>query len=406
MGASTNAGRKTTAETNLFNTHALNLMHAHNCREWGLALELGVLERIEDLNEIKMCHHYNDQHLAETSQYRTRLCDMSHDLASDGYPDPPPAVAEELNKMNPAEANLLVKEVSRLVLDDLYGGRDNKFYPRPGVCNDEEEALQFKALTSKVFKLLPSPSSKNVRPAAIFMQYGDPRRFWLEAHFQRAFRPHLKRIQNKEWDTGPVRICSCPVAIIRVLGVAELLTHHINSYHFAVLKLRKTRKANCAKVPELDEGIAVQSESGSDLNEMLLYYGCKSAYLSKLLANGFEPNSPGNEPTPFGSGCYFFTTASKPDFYTDSVESMDRPQFKSHRVMIVARVALGEIYEARQFGRRRLGSQYDSVMGVPRERGGCVEYDEFCVKPERAVPQFAIYYRHEENCECKTCLAT
>merc|ERR1711933_38459 len=104
-------------------------------------------------------------------------------------------------------------------------------------------------------------------------------------------------------------------------------------------------------------------------------------------------------------GAYFTTMASKADYYTDLFSHGGQ---SSSRVIFVARVALGEIHEAKTCDSslrrppvRNDGLRFDSVLGVPRSRGGRVDHDEFIVyERKQCCPQFAIVYRHKPTCRC------
>ena len=96
----------------------------------------------------------------------------------------------------------------------------------------------------------------------------------------------------------------------------------------------------------------------------------------------------------FGGGSYFTTRASKADFYTEKLSPIS-----SLRQMLVARVALGEVSEATAFDSFLRcppldadGLRCDSVLGVPRSRGGCVDHDEFVVYERKQAVVFSLDY--------------
>ena len=46
----------------------------------------------------------------------------------------------------------------------------------------------------------------------------------------------------------------------------------------------------------------------------------------------------------------------------------------------------------------------NSVVAITQASGGCVEHPEYIVyKEAQTLPQFAIWYKHKQGCECTHC---
>lgn len=244
----------------------------------------------------------------------------------------------------------------------------------------------------------------------ILLNNDDPRRLWLEDYFQSALKPHRRTYTSSEW---------CPQPLVNVVKVYEVRNGAINAQYLQELKqVAAARPGHRQKAPELEQAICLRTHfSGPKLNEALLFHGCKWETVFQILREGFDSRLGGtNVGAAFGIGTYFSTVSSKADLYSQRWEDwQQRPSNcdvpPELRCMICARVVLGEIYETRRsdstLRRPPIGRDHircDSVLGVPRERGGCVDYDEFVVyKPGQAVPQFVIEYAHVPECECRFC---
>ena len=117
----------------------------------------------------------------------------------------------------------------------------------------------------------------------------------------------------------------------------------------------------------------------------------------------------------FGVGSYFAENASKADRYTWSATG--RQQRTQERCIIVARVCLGSTHitpigmPAATMPPNRLdgsGSPLDSVTAEKRNRatgfGGAVDLREYVVYDKgQALPEYKIWYKHEQRCECAQC---
>lgn len=223
----------------------------------------------------------------------------------------------------------------------------------------------------------------------------DPRHQWLKALFLSSWRQHRRAYDSTEW---------CPEAKVEVHELWEVYNDVAAAgYRQELARMCEKRPRGGKSVPELKNAVSVRTSIGGQrLNEALLYHGCSLDTYMSILREGFDARlGGGSVGQAFGIGTYFTTLASKADFYTSSFSSSRR------RVMLGARVALGEVHEQMTYDTslRRPPGDCDSVLGVPRSRGGCVDHDEFIIyKLHQAIPQFVYVYSHQPDCRCRTCV--
>jgi len=263
-----------------------------------------------------------------------------------------------------------------------------------------------------IFALKVQATDQSKRYDRTILLPGDPRRRWLEDYFMSSLQAHRVTFGSDEW---------CAAPDIEIMKICEVVNQSANScYLRELMHMRGARPGGCVLPPELEPTIRGRTDTtGPRLNEVLLFHGCRWETVFSILREGFDSRLGGtNVGAAFGIGAYFSTCASKADQYTQRWGDWDRaprgpateipPQL---RCLLIARVALGEIHEQRTpdstLRRPPLGpdgSRYDSVMGVPRRRGGCVDYDEFIVyKSAQATPQFLVEYEHLPSCRCCFC---
>lgn len=239
----------------------------------------------------------------------------------------------------------------------------------------------------------------------------DPRRQWLEEYINGSLMSHRKTYESEEW-------CSPPQ--IEIIRVSEVFNPTVNNAFYQQLsQMSEVWGSERMPVPELHRAIPIRTAwDQSRMNEVLLFHGCKWDSLFGILREGFDPRLGGvNTGAAFGIGCYFTTVASKADAYTERWDEWEgRPNCEipsELRCLLVARVALGEVFEMFEadssLRRPPVGPnevRCDSVLGVPRQRGGVVDYDEFVIyKQAQAAPQFIVDYKHTECCTCRSCMA-
>jgi hypothetical protein len=146
-----------------------------------------------------------------------------------------------------------------------------------------------------------------------------------------------------------------------------------------------------------------------DLNEFLLFHGAPSSLIDRLIFQGLDLRYAGNNAGKmFGHGIYFASNASKSDIYTRP----DLPGRPGVRCMLVTRVCLGEPHRASRsdVNMRKAPDRLDgkgplsSVVGLKQDEGGVLAHREYIVYREsQTLPQYAIWYKHEDGCQCTHC---
>jgi len=272
-------------------------------------------------------------------------------------------------------------------------------------------AGSLESIAEWVFALNPHSLRPKTAYERVLVSPGDPRRQWLEDYFLASLQAHRRSYNSEEW---------CPKAELQVMKIWEVINESANdAYRRELAQLQASRPGDRSRVAELERALHVRTDlSGSHLNEALLFHGCRWESVFAILREGFDSRLGGtNTGAAFGIGSYFSTVASKADQYTQRWGDWERrPSVQvppELRCMLVARVALGEIHEMsvsdQTLRRPPLGPdgvRCDSVLGVPRTRGGCVDYDEFVVyKMSQATPQFVMEYEHKPECRCRSCVS-
>lgn len=243
----------------------------------------------------------------------------------------------------------------------------------------------------------------------VLLPPNDPRREWLEGYVKGSLMHHRKSYDSDDW---------CPPPEVEIIRVSEVLNPtSSNAYGQQLAQMQEIWTTDRESVPELVRAIPIRTSwNGPRMNEVLLFHGCKWDAVFGILREGFDTRLGGTGTgAAFGIGSYFTTVASKADGYTERWEDWEHhPDVEvppELRCMLVARVALGEIHEMEEadasLRRPPPGPnnvRCDSVLGVPRDRGGCVDYDEFVIyKPAQATPQFIVDYQHISSCQCRCC---
>ena len=153
----------------------------------------------------------------------------------------------------------------------------------------------------------------------------------------------------------------------------------------------------------------VQSFTGMDMNEFLLFHGAPSSLIDRLCLQGFDTRYAGeHRGKMFGHGVYFASNSSKSDIYTQP----DLSCSPGLRCLLVTRVCLGEPYRAASgdANMRKPPDRSDgkgplsSVVGLRTDEGGALMHREYIVyKEAQALPQYAVWYKHEAGCQCTHC---
>ena len=163
-------------------------------------------------------------------------------------------------------------------------------------------------------------------------------------------------------------------------------------------------ESHCSPCP-LD-AISVQTFSGKDMNEYLLFHGAPADKIERMQNQGLDPRYAGNHfGAMFGSGSYFAPNSSKSDIYTDVNQ-------QGERCILLVRVCVGEASMAKEYDKklRMLPERSDGrgplslVVAVTQNHGGAVEYPEVVVyQAAQALSQYAIWYTHASDCKCTHC---
>ena len=150
----------------------------------------------------------------------------------------------------------------------------------------------------------------------------------------------------------------------------------------------------------------VESFQSLCINEYLLYHGASVDIVERLMKQGLDPRYAGeNKGKLFGSGSYFAANSSKSDIYTT-------PNAAGERCILITRVCLGEASIAttpcpqatRPPERVDRRGPLNSIVAATQSGGGCVEHPEFIVfKEAQALPEYAVWYQHEADCNCTHC---
>ena len=157
------------------------------------------------------------------------------------------------------------------------------------------------------------------------------------------------------------------------------------------------------------DALRVQSFTGLDINEFLLFHGAPSSLIERLCSQGLDIRYAGDHfGRMFGYGLYFASNSSKSDIYTKP----DLPGRPGMRCILVTRVCLGEPYRAAHSDQlmRKPPDRADetgplsSVVGLTEAEGGELAHREYIVYKEgQTLPQYAVWYRHERGCQCTHC---
>ena len=122
--------------------------------------------------------------------------------------------------------------------------------------------------------------------------------------------------------------------------------------------------------------------------------------ITRLAAQGLDPRNAGsNAGKLFGCGTYLASLSSKSNE-------------KGERCLLVVRACLGEPHMQntpcrdilKPPERKDKRGPLSSVVALTVTQGGCVEHPEYIVYNQaQTLPQFAIYYKHTEECRCTHC---
>jgi hypothetical protein len=104
----------------------------------------------------------------------------------------------------------------------------------------------------------------------------------------------------------------------------------------------------------------------------------------------------------FGKGTYFTPHLSKADIYTDKNKGQPETKKTAIRRVIVSRVLIGDPHITKVACQKftkplddTRGKPLDSIIGLDRASGGCVDYVEVVTFREgQALPMYVVEYSH------------
>ena len=193
---------------------------------------------------------------------------------------------------------------------------------------------------------------------------------------------------------------------LRVRRIEQIFSRRLQDKYLAAVQDEVGLCNQRATPLQVDGGIKVQSFHGIDVNEVLLFHGAPTGLVPRLVLQGLDPRNAGTHfGKLFGAGSYLASHSSKSDIYT-------KPNAAGERCVLVVRACLGEVHKAAQPmadvlrppERPDKRGPLSSVVALAQAEGGCVEHPEYIVyKDSQTLPQFAIFYKHDETCKCTHC---
>jgi ubiquitin C len=205
----------------------------------------------------------------------------------------------------------------------------------------------------------------------------------------------------------------CEPPVLRVVRVEQIFTPRLQEKYLAEVQdiaglCDGGRIAN--RLADELSAPRVSSFDGLDLNETILFHGIPHDLVERVATQGLDPRRAGrNGGRMYGLGTYLAELSSKSDIYTT-------PNADGERCILAVRACLGEPH---------LADEGDPNMTIPPERddgrgplnslvaltkgaeGGSVEHREYVVyKETQALPQYAVWYVHDDTCRCTHCCLT
>ena len=195
------------------------------------------------------------------------------------------------------------------------------------------------------------------------------------------------------------RLRGGPIQQAPKIKIKSIHTVHNKSHQDDYLKLLS--KQSELEPYNIENAIKVQSIHNKNMNEYLLFHGAPSHSVFGIIREGVDPRMAGtHRGKRFGAGSYFTSLSSKSDIYTKPLVGGDE------RCIIVLRVFVGDPYETHT-GLANVTMPpdgKDSVVALTKAEGGSVDYPEFvCYNIHQALPEYTIYYTHEDSCKCTHC---
>lgn len=169
----------------------------------------------------------------------------------------------------------------------------------------------------------------------------------------------------------------------------------------------KTRVGKSVTVRRSIEEVCRCTESGTNLNEVLLFHGSTHGKINGILNGGFDPRYAGlGTGAMFGQGSYFAHNASKCFRYAGD-DGFGRSETGNLRQsIIVVRAMLGNPHYQEHMcpDRRMPPNNCHSVVALTKAEGGCVDHREYVLYEKATVlPLYLIEFEHLPDCRCLMC---
>ncbi|CAJ1368066.1 unnamed protein product [Effrenium voratum] len=214
----------------------------------------------------------------------------------------------------------------------------------------------------------------------------------------------------------PTRWCSVPSVKVhqvdrienrtflkRYMQRREELLEERAGHSCSALRDIKTWMGKTLSVRRSVEEICRCSESGVNLNEVLLFHGSTHGKINGILNGGFDPRLAGlGTGAMFGQGSYFAHNASKCFRYAGDGGSTGRLR----QCVVVARAVLGNPhYQEHMCPDRRLPpANCHSLVALTKAEGGCVDHREYVLYDKAAIlPLYLVDFEHLPDCGCCMC---
>ena len=223
----------------------------------------------------------------------------------------------------------------------------------------------------------------------------------LKGHFEKSVTRHRGPAQGDPHREAPK---------LEVVRIERLVNPRLQEKYLAEVQdiagLCERKVSPLPPVVEHATEVKVESFPGLKLNERLLYHGAPSELIERLRLQGLDPRRAGsNFGKLYGHGVYLAANSSKSDIYT-------KPNADGERCILVVRACLGETHRAPRAMQNILmppersdkRGPLNSVTALRTDQGGVVEHSEFIVyKESQCLPEFAIWYKHKDGCNCTHC---
>jgi len=214
----------------------------------------------------------------------------------------------------------------------------------------------------------------------------------------------------------------CPVPRVKVLQVEKVenrtfLRRYIQrreelleeraGHSCEALRDIKTWIGKSMTVRRSIEEVCRCSDSGVNLNEVLLFHGSTHGKINGILNSGFDPRYAGlGTGAMFGQGSYFAHNASKCFRYAGDDGFRTSSQTGLRQCVLLVRAVLGNPHYQEHMcpDRRMPPANTHSVVALTKAEGGCVDHREYVLYEKASIlPLYLIEFEHLPDCECLVC---